>query len=121
MDKQEAHHQQVALPQVLREEALTAYHDSESGGAHLATKRVYEALRLKYWWSKMHQQVDDYIRSCDRCQRIKTRNQNHKAPLTPMPIADSFERWHIDILELTQRKEGYRYVLLVVDTRLFVQ
>jgi hypothetical protein len=43
MDRQEAHHQQVALPQVLREEALTAYHDSESGGAHLATKRVYEA------------------------------------------------------------------------------
>ena len=84
----------IALPQVLREEALTAYHDSGSGGAHPATKRVYEALRLKYWWPKMHQQVDDYIRSCDRCQRIKTRNQNHKAPLTPMPIADSFERWH---------------------------
>jgi hypothetical protein len=33
-----------------------------------------------------------------------------------MPIADSFERWHIDILELTQTKEGYRYVLLVVDS-----
>jgi hypothetical protein len=38
MDRQEAHHQQIALPQVLREEALTAYHDSESGGAHLVTK-----------------------------------------------------------------------------------
>jgi hypothetical protein len=33
-----------------------------------------------------------------------------------MPIADSFERWHIDILELTQTKEGYRYVLLMVDS-----
>jgi hypothetical protein len=33
-----------------------------------------------------------------------------------MPIADSFERWHIDILELTQTKEGYRYVLLLVDS-----
>lgn len=64
----------------------------------------------------MHQQVDDYVRSCDQCQRIKTRNQNHKAPLTPMPIADSFERWHIDILELTQTKDGDRYVLLVVDS-----
>ena len=116
MDRQEAYHQQIALPQVLREEALTGYHNSESGGAHLATKRVYEALRLKYWWPKMHQQVDDYLRSCDRCQRIKTRNQNHKAPLTPIPIADSFERWHITIIDLTQTKEGYRYVLLVVDS-----
>ena len=109
-------HQQIALPKVLRENALLAYHDSQSGGAHLATKRVYEALRLKYFWPRMHQQVDDYVRSCDRCQRIKTRNQNHKAPLTPMPVVDTFDRWHIDILELTQTKDGYRYVLLVVDS-----
>lgn len=29
---------QIALPQVLREDALKAYHDSQTGGAHLATK-----------------------------------------------------------------------------------
>jgi hypothetical protein len=72
----------IALPQVLREEALTAYHDSGSGGAHPATKRVYEALRLKYWWPKMHQQVDDYIRSCDRCQRIKEDEIHFKLQVT---------------------------------------
>ena len=95
--RNERYHQQIALPKCLRQEALEAYHDSQIGGAHLATKRVYEALRLKYFWPGMHQQVDDYVKSCDRCQRIKTRNVNHKAPLTPMPIADSFERWHMDI------------------------
>ncbi|CAC5362588.1 unnamed protein product [Mytilus coruscus] len=107
-DEQARQHQQLALPRVLRNDALLAYHDSQSGGAHLVTKRVYEALKLEYYWPKMHQQVNDYVRSCDRCQRIKTRNQNHKAPLTLMPIADSFERWHIDILELTQTKDGDR-------------
>ena len=116
LNEQDRMIQQVALPRVLREDALKAYHDSQSGGAHFATKRVYEAMHLRYYWGKMHQHIHDYVKSCDRCQRIKTRNQNHRAPLTPMPIADSFERWHIDILELTQTKEGFRYVLLIVDS-----
>jgi hypothetical protein len=107
LNKQERMIQQVVLPRVLRVDALKAYHDSQSGGAHLATKRVYEAMLLRYYRGKMHQHIHDYVQSCDRCQRIKTRNQNHKAPLTPMPITDSFERWHIDILELTQTKEYY--------------
>lgn len=33
-----------------------------------------------------------------------------------MPIGESFERWHIDILEFTQTKEGFRYVWLIVDS-----
>lgn len=39
-----------------------------------------------------------------------------KAPLTPMPITDTFHRWHMDILELTTTSENYKYVLLVVDS-----
>ncbi|CAC5362607.1 Retrovirus-related Pol polyprotein from transposon 17.6 [Mytilus coruscus] len=46
-EEQARQHQQLALPRVLRDDALLAYHDSQSGGAHLATKRVYEALKLK--------------------------------------------------------------------------
>lgn len=107
LNKQERMIQQVALPRVLRVDTLKAYHDSQSGGAHLATKRVYEAMILTYYRGKTHQHIHDYVQSCDRCQRIKIRNQNHKTPLTPMPITDSFERWHIDILELTQTNEYY--------------
>ncbi|CAC5362605.1 unnamed protein product [Mytilus coruscus] len=46
-EEQARQHQQLALPRVLRDDALLAYHDSQSAGAHLATKRVYEALKLK--------------------------------------------------------------------------
>lgn len=51
-DKHERMIQQIALLRVLREDALKAYHDSQSGGAHLATKRVYEAMILRYYWGK---------------------------------------------------------------------
>lgn len=71
---------------------------------------------LKYYLGKIHQNTHGYIQSCDKCQRIKLRNVNHKAPLSPMPIVESLEIFQIDILELTQTKDGYRHVLLVVDS-----
>lgn len=40
VDENNRHIQQIALPKVLREDALHAYHDDQHGGAHLATMRV---------------------------------------------------------------------------------
>ena len=38
-------------------------------------------------------------------------------PLNPMPVADLFQRWHIDILGgLPTTKDKFKYVLLVVDS-----
>ena len=74
------------------------------------------ALKQKYHWPRMHQEIYDYIQSCDRCQRIKKYKQNRPPPLTSMPIDGPFERWHIDFLKLSKTTEGYQYLLLVVDS-----
>ncbi|CAC5416210.1 unnamed protein product [Mytilus coruscus] len=75
-DEQARQHQQLALPRVLRDAALLAYYDSQSGGAHLATKKVYEALKLKYYWPKMHQQ--DVIEKLKIAKEIATDNVNRR-------------------------------------------
>ncbi|CAC5392664.1 Retrovirus-related Pol polyprotein from transposon 297 [Mytilus coruscus] len=107
---------QLCLPQALREDALLSYHDSFVGGAHLGIERVYHALSLKYFWPKMHQSIENYIRSCDRCQRIKRDTKGKKPPLNPLPDDTTFERWHMDFLKLSKTNEGYSYVLLLVDS-----
>ncbi|CAC5385634.1 unnamed protein product [Mytilus coruscus] len=107
---------QFCLPQALREDALLSYHDSFVGGAHLGIERVYHALSLKYFWPKMHQSIENYIRSCDRCQRIKRDTKGKKPPLNPLPVDTTFERWHMDFLKLSKTNEGYSYVLLLVDS-----
>ncbi|CAG2189208.1 unnamed protein product [Mytilus edulis] len=107
---------QLCLPQALREDALLSYHDSFVGGAHLGIERVYHALSLKYFWPKMHQSIENYIRSCDRCQRIKRDTKGKKPPLNPLPVDTTFERWHMDFLKLSKTNEGYSYVLLLVDS-----
>ena len=108
--------QQIALPRVLRKDALLSYHDSQAGGAHLGVEKVKGALQDKYHWPGMHSDIVDYIKSCDRCQRAKRDYHPYNPPLVPMPKARRFERWHIDILgPLYKTQEGYEYILLCVD------
>lgn len=64
----------------------------------------------------MHQEIYDYIQSCERCQRIKKHKHNGPPPLASMPIDGPFERWHIDFLKLGKTTKGYQYLLLVVDS-----
>ncbi|CAG2249261.1 unnamed protein product [Mytilus edulis] len=70
----------------------------------------------KYWWNNMHQNVIDYVKSCDRCQRAKQNCNPNRPPLNKNAPVGRFDRWHIDVLgPLTKSPDGYEYVLLVVD------
>ena len=107
---------QIALPKVLRRDALQAYHDNNTAGGHLGIEKVMAAMKQKYHWPRMHQDIYDYIHSCDTCQRVKQDQHNRPPPLTSMPVDGPFERWHIDFLKLSKTSEGFQYVLLVVDS-----
>lgn len=108
--------QQIALPRVLRLDALNAYHDSSAGGAHLGIEKVMAAMKTKYHWPRMHQEIYDYIHSCDTYQLIKRNTHARSPPLTSLPIVGRFERWHMDFLKLHKTSKGYPYVLLIVDS-----
>ena len=108
---------QVALPACHRTGVLAAYHDCKAGGGHFGIKRTFAAIKQKYWWPKMYQQVKDYISTYDACQRAKVSRTRHPVPLNPLPIEDVFSRIHVDILcSLPKTKEGFQYVLLIVDS-----
>lgn len=108
---------QFAVPEVLRDDVIRSYHDSLAGGCHLGIQRTYMAIKQKYFWPKINQNVHDYITSCDVCQRVKRDTTARNAPLHPLPVQDRFHRWHMDILAgLPKTKEGYQYILLVTDS-----
>ena len=109
---------QLAFPTSQRKIVLASYHDCKAGGGHFGIKRTFAPIKQKYWWPKMYQQVKDYISTCSSCQRAKVSRTGHPVPLNPLPIEDVFfSRIHIDILcSLPKTKEGYQYVLLVVDS-----
>lgn len=107
---------QMALPKVLRTDALLSYHDSLAGGGHLGIEKVKRAIYRKYYWPRMHSDIVEYVKSCDRCQYAKRDFNPAKPPMNPMPPAQKFERWHIDILGPQYKtNDGQEYILLCVD------
>ena len=108
---------QLAVPKLMRDEILRSFHDSIAGGGHQGFERTYAALRLKYFWPTMWEDTRRYVQSCEACQQSKRDVNAKPPPLNPMPVADLFQRWHIDILGgLPTTKDKYKYVLLVVDS-----
>ena len=108
---------QVALPKQLRQDVQRSYHDSIAGGGHLCIQKTFEAIRQKFYWPKMYQNVHDYVLSCDTCQKVKVSRRQPTVPLTNMPITDTFDCWHMDFIgPLPRTKENsYAHILLVVD------
>ena len=107
---------QLAVPHSLRNDVLLAYHDALLAG-HQGIKRTYHAIRLKYFWVGMYEQIWYYVKSCETCARAKRDKHHRDAPLKPLPVEDVFSRIHMDILgPLPKTKNGYRYILLIVDS-----
>ena len=107
---------QIALPKSLRLDALLSYHDSLAGGGHLGIEKVKSSMIQKFYWPKMHNDITEYVRSCDRCQKAKKSKATSRPPLTNMPQVEKFERWHVDILgPITKTNDGFQYILLCVD------
>ena len=104
---------QVLLPLALQEEALRDAHD-RSG--HFGAVKTYQRLRATYYWPGSRASVDVYVKSCDGCQRSKTKARtvepgHHRHRQT----SDLFETISLDVLELSIPSEGYRHLLVCVD------
>ncbi|CAM9998772.1 unnamed protein product, partial [Heterosigma akashiwo] len=63
---------QVVIPedQQIRKDLLAWAHGFGCGG-HVGASKTFALLRAHYWWRNAFQDVTNYIRSCDVCQRQK--------------------------------------------------
>ena len=115
--KSQRYVRQLAVPKQCRKEILENYHTSVLG-AHQGFDRTYNAIRMHFWWKNMYADINTFVSTCDECQKAKRPMHQRPAPLVPMPIVPTFERWHMDILgPLTpSQPDKYKYVLLLVDS-----
>ena len=62
----------VVVPHLtdLREEILREFHCSRFV-VHPGGTKMYQNLRLQYYWSGMKRHVGDFVRRCLTCQQVK--------------------------------------------------
>ena len=61
----------LCVPASERQELLREVHDSAHEGAHAGWERTLARLRTRFYWPTMRQDVINYVKTCDPCQKIK--------------------------------------------------
>jgi hypothetical protein len=60
-------------------------HDDPTAG-HYGQKRTLELVKRKYYWPNMHQDVAEYVQTCDLCQRSTATRHRPYGELQALPI-----------------------------------
>lgn len=88
-------------------------HNTSTAG-HFATDIMFDKIRSRYYWPQMYENIREYVRSCDACQR---RGKPHgKVELNPIEVHSPFFQIGIDFvgpLPITQK--GNRYIIVAMD------
>lgn len=109
---------QLCIPdnKEIRLNLLHDYHDAPISG-HLGQLKTYQRLSASYWWPKMAQDINEYVRSCTSCQMNKSINQKPNGVLNP--IETQTKRWHAVTMDFTgplpTTKSGHNMLMVVVD------
>ena len=106
---------QFVLPRSLIDGTLASLHCGPAGG-HFAADKLFEQVRLRFWWPKMRPMIDDF---CKRCSQCGSRNAPIPAPRASLGEISSSEPLDVvglDILSsLPETASGHKHILLVVD------
>nr|CAG8612716.1 8966_t:CDS:1 [Entrophospora candida] len=95
------------------EEVLFNIHGSQLSG-HFNVEATFNRAKQNYYWPRMYREVENYVKSCDTCQRLGNKKKSNE--LHPIPVGRAFERVGIDIVgPLSITSKGNRYIIVATD------
>ena len=90
-------------------------HDSKIAG-HVGIYKTLERVKHNYHWHKMEEDVKDYIRACDTCQRDKPSRYCRHGQLKPLEVP--YRPWSsisMDLIVDLPESNGYTQIWVVVN------
>lgn len=101
----------LVIPENLREQIKSLCHEGTS--AHLGTTKTKDKLNRYFYWPNCYKEIDEFVKTCDQCQRAGKPNEKTKAPLKLVPvIQEVFTKLNIDACgPLPITENGNRYVI----------
>jgi hypothetical protein len=95
---------------------LEEFHQLPRGG-HLGMNRTFERIKLFTSWPGMKQEIENYVKHCETCQKNKITQRKTKLQLqitdTPEVV---WQKCSLDIIgPLTQTSENNKYLLTFQD------
>ena len=98
----------------LKTEALVMVHHDEAG--HLGREKTLELVKRHFYWPGMVKDVEDFVRSCDICQRTKKITQAPAGLLQPIPPPNRpWEEITMDFMSMEETSRGFNSIAVVID------
>lgn len=99
----------------LKVRILQQAHDSREAG-HPGQLKTLEIVRRNFFWPRMRQFINEYINSCETCQRNKSSHHHPYGLLKPLPVPEGpWRSISMDHIQDLPRSRGYDRILVVVD------
>ncbi|GES76605.1 putative integrase core domain protein [Rhizophagus clarus] len=82
--------------------------------AHFAVDTMFNKIKDRYYWPQMYENIREYVRSCDSCQRRGKSKANQL--LHPIAVHGPFYQVGIDFVgPLPITPNGNRYIIVAMD------
>jgi hypothetical protein len=104
----------VPRDEKLRDNIIRAHHDVPLAG-HGGSYRTQELIERNYWWPRMGNQVKEYVRTCEACQRTRWRR---RTPGQLKPHAVPGGPWEVismDLIGKLPESNGFDAIQVWVD------
>ena len=85
------------------------------GGHHGGQRTAAKVLQSGFYWPTLFKDCAEYVKSCDKCQRVGNISGRSEMPQTPMLYCEIFDVWGIDFMGPFPVSRGFTYILLAVD------
>ncbi|GBL73340.1 hypothetical protein AVEN_159369-1 [Araneus ventricosus] len=69
----------LVVPKEFRERMKALCYEGAS--SHLGVTKTKDILAKYFFWSNCYQEIEEYVRSCDHCQRVGKPNDKKRAPM----------------------------------------
>ena len=99
----------------IRRDIVKIHHDSLAAG-HPGRWKTQELVSRNYWWPGMTKFINEYVMTCDVCQRTKAHRAAPQGPLQPNQIPEG--PWQIitsDLIVGLPKSDGYTAILVTAD------
>ena len=108
----------IVVPDVpeLRRSIIRELHCSPYAG-HFGINRTQKLISRYCFCPKIHDQIADYVRGCELCQRNKSATGKKEGAIMPLPVPDNiWEDISMDFVgPLPKTEKGHDFILVVVD------
>ena len=85
------------------------------GGIFSGERTAHKILQSGFYWPTIFRDCAEWVKLCDRCQKIGNISSRNEMPLRGIMVVQIFDVWGIDFMGPFPPSFGNLYILLAVD------